>query len=1408
MDNFIRKYSLSKTLRFELKPVGKDGELLDESQASNLLSDVRAKDKEIKDAYIALKPVLDKIHEDVINESLNSEQAQKIDFSNYYEAYKNKTASKAVENSLRGEIVKTFDEGVKPVIKKAETDKKGKNIFKKKGIKCLSEAGILKYIKNNIDYFVSDKSSKDELLKHLDIFKGFFGYFSGYNQNRENYYAKEEKATAIATRVVHDNLPKFCDNCILFSQDKVIKRKNSKEIKTIPSRKEEYLKAYQYLKDSNKITQIKDAETGEMIEAYPIEEKIFDISMFSKCLSQNGIEEYNKVIGHYNLLINLYNQARRNEPDFKKLAQFKTLFKQIGCGEKKGLFFEIKYDTKAQQQKENKESSEILSLEEILETISESGRKYFEKPSNKEEGQTVYHFINWLKNRQDWEGVYWSKAAVGIISNKYFANWHALKDKLINGLQGKDKNVKGIYAGIATFKKKRDEQFKINDTVELSALFTFIDKESCQEGWSELFFKESILKDEDRKFVIDEKLAPSQNIINLICNDIEILAEEFCSKSSEILELSDYKDDKNKLKIKEWLDRAKFLLWIVKYFNVKERKVKGTPIDSELSNMLKSILYPDDVNWFNWYDAIRNYLTKKPQDDVKKNKLKLNFKKDNLLNGFVDSYTKNSDNATQYGSYLFRKKVIREDITEYEYFLGISENCKLFRCHLQNEILSDDKSDFERLEYYQAKSTTYFDSKYSKNKLKLVELIEELVDEKTQSDSSLDENAKKIKQRDGKGEITPSKLIKNIKKSKNFTNILFDTRLVSLLDQTICDLIKHTETLSERAPQLKVIKNNNYSGYEGYEQIIQDLQDIAKNNKIFNYFKISKQELKKAFDDKSKPFYLFRISNQDLDYYTKPQKNKKGIENLHTLFFRALMREYKNCNSVDMGKGDVFYREAMKGKKKIIHCAKKPIYRRSDGKTKSRFDHDIIKDKRFTKPKYHFHLSVLLNFNSSQSDITELVNQKYVEDDDIRILGIDRGEKHLVYYSLIDNKGNIIEQDHFDVINKKNYLQTINEAADKRKDSRQNWQEIGNIKNLKDGYISLVVHEIIEKMKDKGGNFKPTFIVLEDLNPGFKRSRQKFEQQVYQKFELALAKKLNYLVDKNAAMGELGSVSNALQLTPPVTNYMDIENKKQAGIMLYTRANYTSVTDPVTGWRKTIYLKKGSEDDIKKQIIDSFTEIKMDESGDYYFQYTDNNSGKEWKLWSGKNGEPLERYRFKRGKDKNERIIEPYNVKEMLDNLFKDFNKEKSLLTQINDSVQLSKISEKSSAWESLRFAIDLIQQIRNSGDVEKGQDDNFLQSPVRNSEGIHFDSCLYKNQENAKLPKDADANGAYNIARKGLIMYEHIKWMYSQSNKHKDSKLDLFISDKEWDLWLLDNKQWKQQLENFAQRDKDQIWI
>ena len=87
---------------------------------------------------------------------------------------------------------------------------------------------------------------------------------------------------------------------------------------------------------------------------------------------------------------------------------------------------------------------------------------------------------------------------------------------------------------------------------------------------------------------------------------------------------------------------------------------------------------------------------------------------------------------------------------------------------------------------------------------------------------------------------------------------------------------------------------------------------------------------------------------------------------------------------------------------------------------------------------------------------------------------------------------------------------------------------------------------------------------------------------------------------------------------------------------------------------------------------------------------------------------------------------------------------------------------------ESLMQLMKLLVQMRNN---ETNSEVDYLLSPVADTEGHFYDS---RNCDD-NLPKDADANGAYNIARKGLWAVMKIKASKPQEN------LKLGISNKEW---------------------------
>ena len=79
------------------------------------------------------------------------------------------------------------------------------------------------------------------------------------------------------------------------------------------------------------------------------------------------------------------------------------------------------------------------------------------------------------------------------------------------------------------------------------------------------------------------------------------------------------------------------------------------------------------------------------------------------------------------------------------------------------------------------------------------------------------------------------------------------------------------------------------------------------------------------------------------------------------------------------------------------------------------------------------------------------------------VIGIDRGERNLIYISVIDEKGNIVEQKSLNEIvsdngYKVNYHSILDRKEKERDNARKDWKTIGTIKELKEGYLSQVIH--------------------------------------------------------------------------------------------------------------------------------------------------------------------------------------------------------------------------------------------------------------------------------------------------------------------------------------------------------------
>jgi CRISPR-associated protein Cpf1 len=260
--------------------------------------------------------------------------------------------------------------------------------------------------------------------------------------------------------------------------------------------------------------------------------------------------------------------------------------------------------------------------------------------------------------------------------------------------------------------------------------------------------------------------------------------------------------------------------------------------------------------------------------------------------------------------------------------------------------------------------------------------------------------------------------------------------------------------------------------------------------------------------------------------------------------------------------------------------------------------HDIVKDKHFTENTYLFHCPITMNFKAKDKTNKEFNNHvlEFLSDkSDIKIIGLDRGERHLIYLSLINQKGeiemqktlNFVEQVRNDKTVRVNYHEKLVHKEGSRDKARKNWQTIGTIKELKEGYLSAAVHEIATLMVEHNA-----IVVMEDLNFGFKRGRFAVERQIYQKFENMLIEKLNYLVFKDTKVTEPGGVLNAYQLTNKSANVTDVY--KQCGWLFYVPAAYTSKIDPKTGFANLFVTKGLTNVEKKRGFFGKFDSIKYD----------------------------------------------------------------------------------------------------------------------------------------------------------------------------------------------------------------------
>ena len=1282
-NDFTKVYSLSKTLRFELIPIAGTKEAI---AKSGIIEQDRHRDI----VYEEAKDIIDRYHKYFIDSVLDdfcltyANEGQNDSLEEFYTCYMcglKEDAQKKLFEKIQGKLRKQIADAF-------ANDSRFKNLNNNKLIKeVLVNWGL--------------SSGERDII---DLFKNFTTYFSNFFTNRKNMYTDKVSPSAIAHRLVNENLPLFIDNINIF--DKIAVSPVAESFAEIYSNFEEYLNVL---------------DIPEM----------FTLGYYNNVLTQKQIDVYNLIIGGKSLddgskikglneYINIYNNECKNDKS-KRLPKLKPLYKQILSDKEPVSWLSEQFTS----------DNELLAA--VKKAYQELDNNVFNKkvPSERSLKELLLSL-----GEYDLEKIYINNEYLTTISQRTTGNYGVFTKCLVEetkrALTQKKNETDDSYNERCTKKVKSQKSFSIAEINNSVATHNAESKVLLQDYFSNL---DAINNENKQK------------------KDVFTQIEEAYSAAEDLL-TSTYPEKKKLVQDRASIEKIKTLMDAIKALQrfVKPLLGSGTEADKDEKFYGEFILLWDKLKIFsNLYDMVRNWITSKPYNTKK---IKLHFENNgSILNGWVDSKTENSDNGTQYGGYIFRKK---NSIDEYDYFIGVSADTKLFRneaCCATNLL-----GCYERLNYYQIKSKTIYGAaykgNYSEESANIIESILSFL-ERNYSIAVINEIKGSSK------EITAKGLLNNVRAHLGNESIekLLDDEKFDIANKKLTQSLQKTLASFVRVAGAVSLAQKEYTLFS---DLMVDVEQLC-NEKIFTYYKIDSQEINDALKAEKKRLYLFKISNKDLSFaesYSNGKRKRRGKENLHTMFFKELMSG--NQTVFDLGAAAIYFRE------RSINISKEVEEKGHHYEMlKDRFGYPIISNKRYCYDKFLLHLSIVQNYQLKECDVyalNRMVRDFVKESDDVRVLGIDRGERNLLYATIIDLKGNIIKQCSLNEIDKDNnssvdYHKLLTKREDEMDKARDSWNKIEKIKDLKEGYLSAVIHKLAELIVEYNA-----IVVLEDLNPGFMRGRLKVESSVYQKFEKMLIDKLNYLVDKNRQPQEPGGVLNAYQLTP---KYEDVgEADKQCGFLFYIPAWNTSKIDPVTGFANMFSIHYTSRE-AAKEFFGKFDSIRYNSEKDYfefefdYAEFTKKAEGTRTHWTVCTCGKRLENYRDE--KQNSNWSCRAVDITEDIKNLFAKNNI--SLGADLKNDILKQDGAE---FFKELIRLFKLTLQMRNS---RPGGSEDYLHSPVADENGVFYNS----NECDESLPLNADANGAYNIARKGL-------WIVRQIKASNDwDKLRLAISNKEW---------------------------
>lgn len=1141
----------------------------------------------------------------------------------------------AIQKNLRKQIVSAFSQ-----------DPAFKTIYKKD----LIQKDLLEFVTEN------------EEKKLVEEFHNFTSYFLGFHENRKNIYSDKDQSTAIAYRLIHENLPKFIDNMNIFK--KVIESDVKDNLPTL----------FESFSEQFGINVRSLAE-------------IFSLDYYNMLLTQPQIELYNALIGGktepdgtkvqgINEYINLYNQKQTDKKN--RLPKLKFLFKQILSNREQVSWLpesfvddnQMLFAIRAYYQ-ELIEENVLGNLQLLLESIADYDLdKIFLKNDH----------LDYI-SRQIFGDSGWIKKAIGM----YYEIIHPREKQKIERYEA----LKEIYL--------KTPHFSIG----------FIN-----EALSHLEMETS-KKVDDYFAQMGAVNTPEEQKINLFAQmHISYMDVEYLLSQGYPEDMNLAQDKKAIAQIKTFLDSIKAIQHFISSLLLnKEGENKDDMVylgdnANEAANrderfygdLLLLWSYIDQITPL--YNKVRNRLTRKP---FSIEKYKINFENSTLLSGW--DVNKERDNTSI---------ILRKDGNYYLAIMNKKSN-KVFSVNLPSS-----GECYEKMDY------------------KLLPGANKMLPKVFFSESRI-------------AEFAPSEqLIANYEKETHKKGDNFNLQdCHQLIDFFKASINKHEEWKNF---------DFNFSDTTDYEDLSGFYREVENQGYKISFRNVSVDYINKLVEEGK--IYLFQIYSKDFSV------KSKGTKNIHTLYWNMLFDE-RNLSDVVYklnGQAEIFFRKSSLKYDTPTHPAGLPIKNKNkkSKKTEVVLPYDLTKDKRYTMDKFLFHVPITMNFKCpSSKNINPLVDQYIKSNENLHFIGIDRGERHLLYISVVDSKGNIKWQESLNEINNFNYHDLLTDREKKRQAERRSWQTIEGIKNLKQGYLSQIVYKITQLIFEYDA-----IVVLEDLNMGFKRSRQKIERGVYQQFEKSLIDKLSFLVDKKRSPEEDGGLLSAYQLTNPFESFQKMG--KRNGFIFYVPAWNTSKIDPATGFVNlfdTRYININNS----KEFFSRFDSIRYNEVNDWFeFKFDYNNfsikskvSRTKWTLCTV--GDRILNFRNKENFSQwdHQTIDLTSEFKHFFEKYGIDVN------SNLKDAI-VSQAHDEKEFYEKLYQLLRLTLQMRNS--ISNTEID-YLVSPVADKDGNFYDS----RKVTGSFPKNADANGAYNIALKGL-------WIARKIRESKEGeRQNLTMTNEEW---------------------------